>query len=77
MSGEIPTTNEIFSFFHCRQCLEQKPAGVSPRDWAQIEAGFTPLGVQVWCKRHEINIVHIDFEGCTHPANLHSRKLDS
>ena len=26
-------------------------------------------GLQVWCKRHETNILHVDFEGNT-PANM-------
>jgi hypothetical protein len=66
----IPNTNEIVSYFHCTQCLQERPAGVSPKEWAQVQAGFTPLGLQVWCNRHEANIVHIDFEGVKHPANI-------
>jgi hypothetical protein len=65
----IPATNEIVLFFHCGLCLKEKPAGVSPRDWAQLEAGFTPHGIQLWCRRHECNVIHIDFQGQTHPAN--------
>jgi hypothetical protein len=61
--------NHIKLFFHCAQCMEDKPANISPRDWAQIEAGWTDHGLQVWCKRHETNILHIDFEGQQHPAN--------
>jgi hypothetical protein len=66
----IPTGNEIKMFFHCRQCLKEKPHDVSPRDWAQLEAGWTEIGFQVWCKRHEINIIHVDFEGAKHPATM-------
>lgn len=66
----IPNTNEIGSFFHCSRCMHELPSGVSPREWAQLEVGFTTLGIQVWCKRHEVNVIHIDFEGCKHPANL-------
>jgi hypothetical protein len=62
-------TNEIISFFHCGNCLKDLPAGMSLREWASLEAGFTPLGVQVWCKRCEANIVHIDFESQQHPAH--------
>lgn len=67
---EIGNDNQIFQFFHCTLCLEEKPSDISPRDYAQLEMGFTELGIQVWCKRHECNVVHIDFEGATHPANL-------
>jgi hypothetical protein len=64
----IPTTNEIEGFLHCAQCLKEKPPDVSPRDWAQLEAGWTRIGLQIWCKRHEKNVMHIDFEGRRHPA---------
>jgi hypothetical protein len=65
----IPPSNEITTFFHCRRCLEELPAGTSPREWVRMEAGFTALGIQVWCVRHEANILHVDFEGKKHPAN--------
>ncbi len=66
----IPNTNEISLYLHCRQCIEQKPYDVSPQEWGRIEVGFTKIGLQVWCKRHHINVVHIDFQGQQHPANL-------
>lgn len=60
-NDDIPNTNEIGSFFHCARCLNEKPDGVSPRDWARLEVGWTQLGVQIWCVRHESNVAHIDF----------------
>lgn len=65
---KISVQNEICSFMHCRKCLAEKPTGISPRDWQQTEAGWTEKGFQVWCKRHECNIIHMDFEGHKHPA---------
>lgn len=70
-------TNEhaIKMFIHCGQCgvelmdLVQRGIPTSPRDYQAIEAGWTKEGLQIWCKRHECNIVHIDFEGVKHPAN--------
>lgn len=56
-------SNDIVTFFHCRQCLGELPEGVSPREWAQLEVGWTKLGFQVWCRRHEINVIHTDFRG--------------
>jgi hypothetical protein len=56
-------TNRIQAFFHCRKCLEEKPPDQSPREWIRIEAGYTKEGVQVWCVRHEINVLDLDFEG--------------
>ncbi len=72
----IPGTNEIKSFVHCRQCMSNIPHGESPRSWAALEVGFTELGIQVWCKRCEINVFHMDLEGTKHPARTH-RELDS
>lgn len=71
MSRDIPNTNEITTFLHCGLCIEevQDMPGISPRDYAELEAGFTKLGLQLWCKRHGCNVVHIDFEGAQHPAN--------
>lgn len=65
-------TNEldIKKYFHCAKCLDELPKSTSPRDWGQLEIGYTPLGIQVWCKRHEINVVHVDFEGTKHPGNF-------
>jgi hypothetical protein len=60
--------NEIQSFFHCKKCIEQKPEYMSPQEFIHIEAGWTTEGFQVWCLRHDINIIHMDFEGHRHPA---------
>ena len=69
MPRDIPNTNEIKAFFHCSNCLDKRPEDQSPRDWVQIEAGWTKFGFQVWCKRCECNVIHIDFEGQKHHAN--------
>lgn len=69
-SKKIPNTCEIQQYFHCGTCLPQMPEGVSPQQWASLEVGFTDIGLQVWCKRCDKNVCHIDFEGHCHPANL-------
>jgi len=68
----IPNTNEIVTFLHCRLCTDELEAGeieLSPRDYAELEVGFTEIGLQIWCRRHECNITHVDYEGYQHPAN--------
>ena len=62
MSRDIPNTREIQAFMHCGQCLKENKG-------QSIEAGWTALGFQVWCRTHNANIVHVDFEGQKHPAN--------
>lgn len=68
VTREVPETLEIKMFFHCRRCLAERPEGMSPGEYRQLDVGWTDLGIQVWCTRHNCNIVHIDFEGMTHPA---------
>jgi len=65
----VGTNNEIQMFLHCRNCSDDRPETVSPQEWVRLEAGFTRIGLQVRCSRCDLNIVNIDFEGHTHPAN--------
>jgi hypothetical protein len=78
---DIPNTNEITDFVHCLQCIEEFQAGAggdeAPRDYARLEIGWTEIGLQIWCKRHESNVAHIDFEGAQHPANQTRPRLKS
>lgn len=69
--------NSIQMYCHCKQCMDelrngewqkhvsrkQIAQGMSPREYAQLEAGWTELGLQVRCVRHDNNIVHIDLKG--------------
>ena len=62
--------NHIRMYMHCRRCIAELPYGESPADYARLEVGFTQRGWQVWCNRHDLNVMHIDFEGQQHPADL-------
>lgn len=55
--------NQIKTFFHCKQCINALPDDKSPREFAHLEVGWTPKGLQVWCIRHETNVVSIDLMG--------------
>jgi len=75
MSTEsIPNTNEIKMFMHCQLCADEfenhEHPGESMRTFTKYEVGYTKQGLQVWCIRHEKNVMHIDFEGYQHPANM-------
>ena len=67
--SEITNDHAIYSYFHCSKCVREQPEGVSMRDFAKFEIGWTEIGFQVWCTRHGTNVVHIHFEGQKHPAN--------
>ena len=64
----ITEKNQIQMYLHCKQCMNELPEGVSPRENARFEIGWTVHGVQAWCVRHESNILNVDFEGHKHPA---------
>jgi hypothetical protein len=66
---------QIKQFFHCGRCFKDKPAGVSPQAYARFEVGWTDVGLQVWCTRHNANVAHIDFEGHQHPAITKARRM--
>ena len=59
---------QIESFFHCKKCMDQLPDNESPMNYQNIQAGWTEQGLQVWCVRHDLKIIHIDFEGQMHAA---------
>ena len=42
----------IVRFMHCRQCVQEKRPSL-------IETGLTISGFQVWCKRHNREIIHL------------------
>ena len=60
--------SEIKSFFHCALCIEELLDGMSPQEYSHTEFGWTEKGFQVWCQRHNANIIHMDFEGQKHPT---------
>lgn len=50
----------IGMFFHCRQCVMEKPKGESPASYARIQAGIVAPGlIRVWCNRHDMLVCDI------------------
>ena len=58
----------------CEACLKEYKNLDNPdialRDYVKVDVGFTRIGIQVWCQRHEKNICHIDFGGNRPPADF-------
>ena len=71
--SDAPNTNEIKIVIQGGQCLSEIPEGVSPKEWQDMDVGWTKWGIQVWCNRHNCNVVHMDFKGTKHPANTTRR----
>lgn len=75
----VPNDNRIGGFITCVQCvreaeaLREKGEHVSHKNYARVEVGFTREGLQVWCLRHDCNILHVDFQGQKHPASTRAR----
>lgn len=61
--------NNISGYIHCGLCLKEIPEGISPKHFQRVNVGWTKEGLQVWCVRHNCNVMNIDFEGHTHPAD--------
>ena len=57
--------NRITQSVVCSQCAEEFASGQtdskSLQDYSVLDVGFTDRGFQVWCRRHDVNVVHIDF----------------
>ena len=78
LDRDIPNSNEIVQFMACNLCYAELPEGKSPQDYAHFAVGFTPIGLQVWCSRHNVNVIHIDFQGASpFPANTGRPKTDA
>ena len=67
----VPTTllNSISYQIVCSTCEAEFLAGQTDsallQNYSQLDEGFTDIGLQVWCRRHDGNVAHIDFEGNT------------
>lgn len=67
----------IQMFLNCRKCVaEAHDAGQSPSDYSRYDVGWTGTGVQVWCRRHDLNIAFIDFEGQEHTVDARGTLTD-
>ncbi len=49
----------------CVKCSNEYSSGVtdakSLQKYSSLDVGFTSIGLQIWCRRHEVNVCHIDF----------------
>ena len=68
--------NNIKEPIVCASCFKEYETLQNPditlRDYIKVDVGFTRIGIQVWCQRHNKNICHIDFEGNRPSADFRS-----
>jgi len=53
---------QVKLFFNCQKCFDQLPVGQSMHEYSRTQAGFTDEGIQVWCNRHNCEVVHLKYE---------------
>lgn len=63
LTGAKEKLEQGISYLHCAKCLEERPEGVSPAEWARLSVATTAQGIQVWCVRHDINVDNIKVYG--------------
>ncbi len=71
---------QIRAYMHCGLCVQEFMAlrekndpsveGISAGDYQRLEIGNTVYGFQVWCTRHNVNVIHTDFQGKKIRANM-------
>ena len=71
--GQVSNLSHIQAFLHCSLCLDE--SGDDPYT-QKLEFGWTKWGIQVWCREHNANIIHIDFEGAKHPGDESRQQRD-
>ena len=68
--------NNIKEPIVCETCLKEYGALQNPditlRDYIRVDVGFSRIGIQVWCQRHNKNVCHINFEGNRPKADFRS-----
>ena len=90
MTDKKSNDNNIETFLHCESCywelknakteefsLIGAVAGESQMSYSRFEVGWTKQGFQVWCTRHNTNVIHIDFDDITNVkklAKLHAKE---
>ena len=66
---KIPNTFEIKNDLYCNTCAESCPVGMTLQEWGDLRVGLTSYGVQIWCNRHKVNVMHFDFRGARVTVN--------
>ena len=58
----------------CQKCYDEFTQGQtdagSLQHYTALDVGFTDRGVQIWCRRHDLNVCHIDFAGMALDADF-------
>ena len=61
--------------FNCKECVHEYTDGKYGRnksmaEMARLSVGRTKTGIQVWCVRHDINVINCDLPDEHHIMNM-------
>ena len=54
---------KILLYFNCKKCVDELPIGETPESFGRLTVGWTKKGLQVFCVRHRLNVITLDFKG--------------
>jgi hypothetical protein len=65
--------NMIEMYLHCGDCINDRPDGISPSDYQNIQVGLINEGraLQVWCVNHDKHMGIFDLEVQFENASCH------
>ena len=69
--------NEIRQYLHCQKCVDEESNHQSPRESSRVSVGFTEIGIQVWCERHQEEVVHLNFHKSIKNGNYSSKNVSN
>ena len=65
----------------CNKCVEElstlSSTDTSLKNYVKFEVGFTSLGIQIWCIRHNINVCHVNFDNNELSADFRCLELNN
>jgi len=71
---KLSIKSQIGAYIHCKLCAQElldgdyRTFGESAKSYSRYSVGWTLRGLQMWCNRHNCNVINIDFEGAKHPS---------
>ncbi len=46
-------------FCGCRNCEKTRPRKQSAQEYSRLDVGLTATGLQVWCRRCDLEVAHL------------------
>ena len=69
--------NEITTYFHCQKCVDGGMNPQSFRESTNVSVGFSEIGIQVWCERHQEEVLHLNFHKSIKNGNYSTKNVSN